>query len=202
MTDYRLAQHRGIFDLLRHGETETKDIFRGRIDDPLSATGRQQMLAATAGRQWDVIVSSPLARCRLFAEDLAWQQGLTAQIEARLSEYDFGDWDGANVAAVMAANQQAVLDFFADPLNNTPPNAEAFADFQARVVAAWNDTVAQFRDRSVLIIAHGGVIMSVLAEVLGLQRMHGKIDVAYASMSRIRLGSDGVQHRLLSHGIG
>ena len=61
-----------FFDLIRHGEPAGGPMFRGSKDDPLSDTGWQQMNAAIRDDdQWDVIITSPLLRCRLFAEQLA-----------------------------------------------------------------------------------------------------------------------------------
>jgi len=57
------------FDLIRHGEPEGGKRYRGTLDDPLSATGWPQMQAAVSEQdQWDAILTSPMARCRPFAE--------------------------------------------------------------------------------------------------------------------------------------
>ena len=70
-----------IVDFMRHGEPEGGEVLRGRVDHPLSKLGWQQMqLAAAPGlvngqsaatSQWTDIISSPLQRCRAFAEKLA-----------------------------------------------------------------------------------------------------------------------------------
>ena len=62
-------------DLLRHGETESGGGFRGSLDDALTARGWAQMRTAVEGGRWDLLVSSPLQRCRAFAEELAQRQG-------------------------------------------------------------------------------------------------------------------------------
>lgn len=190
----------GFIDLLRHGLTETSDIFRGRVEDPLSEIGWQQMSAAVAGRSWDVLISSPLDRCARFATHCANQWAIEAIIEPRFAEYHFGDWDGRRYQDVMAGQEQLVKRFFDDPFACTPPNAEEFADFHQRVLHGWGDVLQKHAGRKVLVITHGGVIMSVLADVFGRKRIHGRIDVDYASMSRIRPGTEGVPHRLVFHG--
>lgn len=195
-----LYKEPGVFTLLRHGETQTKDIFRGRFDDALSDTGEEQMLKAVAGYQWDMIVASPLSRCRHFAQDLARKRQLNVAIDDRLTEYDFGDWDGKVITEVMAQDEQAVVDFFDDPFNHTPPGAESFGAFHDRVIDSWQSVMQQHAESAVLFVTHGGVIMSILADILGLDRIHGRVDVPYASVSRVRLGNDRGRHRLLSHG--
>ena len=59
-----------LIDLVRHGEPVGGIRYRGQMDDPLSHTGWQEMRKAI-GREtpWDAIISSPLLRCRAFAED-------------------------------------------------------------------------------------------------------------------------------------
>ena len=53
-----------LIDIIRHGEPVGGKRYRGQIDDPLSEKGWQQMRDAVAGHNpWDVIISSPLARC-------------------------------------------------------------------------------------------------------------------------------------------
>ena len=205
----------GIFCLLRHGETETKDIFRGRVDDPLGEEGWRQMEHALdnltqgnitstnskcANTPWDLVLSSPLSRCADFAAHFANQQGVEFIVEDDLIEYHFGDWDGKTYGEVMSVHGKEVDQFFADPFSNTPPNGESFAEFHRRVIAAWGRAIEEHRSKSVLIITHGGVIMSVLADIFGVQRIHGCIDVPYASVSRVQIGNEGYPHRLLSHG--
>ena len=56
-------------DLLRHGEPEGGRRYRGAQDDPLSERGWRQMHASgIEGAQLTGVVSSPLRRCRAFAE--------------------------------------------------------------------------------------------------------------------------------------
>jgi len=100
----------------------------------------------------------------------------------------------------MNAESDLVERFFQDPFSCTPPNAERFADFHDRVLNAWESALTSHSGKAVLIVTHGGVIMSVMASVLGLDRLHGRVDVGYASMTRIRPGTDGLPHRLISHG--
>ncbi|MFO8155736.1 MAG: histidine phosphatase family protein, partial [Thiohalospira sp.] len=87
-------------DLLRHGEPEGGRRYRGQSDDPLSATGWQQMQAAVAGATpWQRVISSPLSRCRVFAETLAAERGLPLEVEADFREIGFGEWEGQSPEA-------------------------------------------------------------------------------------------------------
>ena len=58
-------------DLLRHGEPIGGRRYRGHIDDPLSEYGWSEMWHAVSGETpWQQIITSPLRRCREFAEAL------------------------------------------------------------------------------------------------------------------------------------
>ena len=90
-------------DLLRHGETTGGSGFRGSTDDALTDKGWAQMhqaLSDVAG--WDLLISSPLQRCRMFAEQLAAARKVPLRIEADLRELHFGEWEGRNAAEILA----------------------------------------------------------------------------------------------------
>lgn len=190
----------GSLDLLRHGATEGVDIFRGRVEDPLSQTGWEQMRLATQDGYWQRIISSPLGRCREFAVHLGIENGCDVDVDPRLQEYHFGDWDGKRYDEVMNSEEDAVKAFFDDPFSHTPPGGERFKDFNDRVVEGYQFALKCALKENVIVITHGGVILSILAELLGLDRVHGRIDVPYACITTIKPGAKGLPARLLAHG--
>ena len=139
--------------LLRHGICEGGNIFRGHWDSPLSREGHQQMLAACAELQdIDVIISSPLQRCRQVAEELAQQYSNSdLLIEEGLKEINFGDWEGANIDALMESQQSQLEAFWSDPVSNSPPNGETMVDFNQRVCQAWHKYFAAIPTQTNLI---------------------------------------------------
>lgn len=198
MSRTRLTQ----IDLLRHGEPLGGRRYRGQIDDPLSDKGWQQMRAATAGeRPWNAIVSSPLSRCRAFAEELAGQTGLPLSFDARLKEVGFGRWEGRTADQIRADDPDVLFNFKRDPVAYRPEGAEALQDFSARVWAAWDDLLVQHAGGHLLVVAHAGVIRMVLCRVLGLapaQAYH--IQVGSAALARIRVEQQGeLSHAALLH---
>jgi hypothetical protein len=95
-------------DLLRHGEPEGGQKFRGALDDPLSSLGWEQ-LRTTVGdyRDWQAIVSSPLIRCAAFAKELAERLDRPLEIMPDFRELNFGAWEGRTSAEVYAADPLA-----------------------------------------------------------------------------------------------
>ena len=176
-------------DFLRHGEPVGGRKYRGQTDDPLSEKGWSQMRAATAGeRPWSALVTSPLSRCRAFADELAQALGLPVEVDRRLAEVGFGDWEGRTAEQLRQHDPDCILDFKLDPVAKRPRGAEPLAEFHARVVAAYEDIGRIHAGRHVLVVAHAGVIRMALCHALGLpfERAY-RINVGSAGMARIRL---------------
>lgn len=171
-----------MIELMRHGDTGQRS-YRGQIDDPLTDLGWAQLRAAAVGHDWDLVVSSSLQRCAGFARELAGARGVPLQLDPRLVEYHFGDWQGVPIEQIDATDRAALGRFWADPVAHPPPGAETFAQFRARLSAALDDVAAQAQDRRVLVITHGGAIrlLRCVAEGRDFGDMAG-IDVAHASL--------------------
>lgn len=176
------------FDLIRHGETEGGQRYRGWLDDPLSAVGWAQMRAAVDGAcPWQAVVSSPLRRCRAFAEELCANTGLPLAIDDRLKEIGFGDWEGRSADEIERRQPGALLRYYADPLRHTPDGGESLETFSERVAAGWDALCRRHADQSVLLVTHAGVIRMVLVWVLGLPTGNlFRIKVDHAAITRIR----------------
>jgi len=143
--------------LLRHGETVGTARFRGRIDEPLSELGWQQMQQATDSGQWDLIVSSPLCRCLDFARQLAEQRNLPLLVNADWQEMDFGQWEGKTPQVLMQEAPESLERFWTEPDQFTPPDAEPLRDFSHRVKNAWQALRSESFQHA-LVVTHGGPI--------------------------------------------
>ena len=185
-------------DFLRHGEPVGGDVLRGRVDHPLSELGWSQMQKAVAlcsdrkvtpsTPSWTHLISSPLQRCRVFAEHLADLTALELQVADQWQEIDYGDWDGMLLSDWQKEAGPQFKEFRKDMSKLHPPNGEAFLSFRDRVLAAWNE-LADLPDGShVLVVTHGGVLRVVLPTVLGmpLNRSY-PLHIPFASFSRIAL---------------
>jgi alpha-ribazole phosphatase/probable phosphoglycerate mutase len=180
-------------DLMRHGEPVGGRKYRGQIDDELSAKGWAEMWRTVGDcRDWDVIVSSPLARCRAFAEALADKLALPLSLDARCMEIAFGAWEGRTAAEIEQETPGVVAAYKADPLAHRPQGAESVTDFHARVGDAWRELLAAHAGRRVLLVCHAGVIRMTLAHVLGMPPVNAyRIQIAGASVTRIVVDATG-----------
>jgi alpha-ribazole phosphatase/probable phosphoglycerate mutase len=189
-----------VLDLMRHGEPVGGRKYRGQIDDPLSDRGWTQMREAVGeAAPWTRIVSSPLVRCRVFAESLANRHGLPFAFDARLQEVGFGEWEGLSAAEIEAAWPGSLARFKADPIAARPAGAEALDAFHARVAAALEALVAAHAGEHILLIGHAGVMRMALAWALHIPLANAyRIEVASASLTRLRF--DAGRASLVFHG--
>jgi broad specificity phosphatase PhoE len=168
----------GPLYFVRHGETDwnREGRLQGQHDVELNAAGRRQAVACgtilsdllrSVGRQPHAFgyVSSPLSRARetmalmrqALGPDLA-----AVQIDPRLKELSFGDWEGETIAEIRARDPAAIAARERDKWSFEPPHGESYARLSQRV-GAWyaslqEDTVA---------VAHGGTARALMV-VLGL----------------------------------
>ena len=126
----------------------------GRLDvdcedpQPIARRLQEQIPADTP------IIASPLCRARRLAEALTSQ----VQIDARLSEIDFGAWEGKAWDDI----DRVALDRWADDvLHFVPPGGESVAQLQARVIAFAQDLRALDAPR-VAIVSHAGVMRALI----------------------------------------
>jgi len=189
-----------LIDLMRHGEPVGGRRYRGQVDDPLSEKGWAQMRAAVGeAAPWHHVVSSPLLRCREFAETLAARHALPLRLDERLKEVGFGVWEGKSAAEIEAESPGTLMRFKADPVNARPAGAEPLADFHARVAAALDALLAQHAGQHVLLVGHAGVMRMALAWALRIPLEHAyRIEVATASFTRLRFESGHAS--LIFHG--
>lgn len=187
-------------DLMRHGEPVGGRKYRGQIDDPLSEKGWGQMRDTVGdAAPWTRIVSSPLTRCRAFAETLAERHGLPLSLDERLMEVGFGVWEGKSAAEIEADAPGTLARFKADPVNARPAGAEPLAGFHARVAAGLEDLLGQHNGQHVLLVGHAGVIRMAFAWALHIPLEHAyRIEVASASLTRLRF--DDGRASLVFHG--
>lgn len=146
--------------LIRHTRLKASDgICYGRTDLDVADTFDEDALAALAAAPAvEVIVSSPLRRCRKLASYIAAARDLAVESDPRLQEMDFGAWEGRRWSDIPKVELDAWADDF---LNARPHGGESVSMLRART----NDALAEFcaRKRPVLAVTHAGVIKAALS---------------------------------------
>lgn len=101
------------------------------------------------------VVTSPLSRCARLAGVIAAQRGLTLTTDERLTEIDFGTWEGVAWDAVPRDGLDA---WAADLLHARPHGGESVAMLRDRALAAFTHWAGQGGDS--LLVTHHGIIKS------------------------------------------
>ena len=170
--------HRIVF--VRHGQTSynAENRLQGQRDVPLDGKGRAQ--AAAVGRflrghmggemarldAEGAFWASPLRRARRTMELARVAMGLPPrpyQLDARLMELTFGDWEGLTWDAVRARDPAGLRARAADKWRFTPPGGESYAALVERL-RPWLDE----RDGDVFVVAHGGVARALMVILAGV----------------------------------
>lgn len=188
-----------IIDLLRHGEPEGGAMYRGHgTDDPLSASGWQQMRAAIqymlsveqpdAGQcLWDAVVSSPMKRCQAFAEDIAEQFALPLTLVDDLKEAGYGVWEGRVPDEIRASEPEAYRALYRDPVNQRPEGAEPLQAFTHRVIDAFEGVMVAHEGQRVLLVSHAGTMRAIQSQLLRAPLAEQqRIQIPYAGMYQVR----------------
>ncbi len=193
--------------LIRHGIPELQHALMGSTDSPLSESGWQQLKNTFARLdEFDQLVSSPLKRCSAFAKKFTEEEGFQSNlaIKDNWREYHFGDWDGKTITFLQQQYPQQYEQFFTDPYNHTPPNAESLTDFSTRVEEAVKQLHNEYQGKKIVILSHAGVIRTLVAWCLkmdyrtGLQFSNFALDYASITHISIHQGSDQLYPRLIA----
>ncbi len=161
--------------LVRHGETiwHTGNRYAGASDIPLTERGHRQAAAlarwsATAGLS--ALYVSPLTRARSTIAPVEAALHLSAVVDPRLRELDFGQGEGRTAAEMRRELPDAYSAFERDPVTHPLPNGEDPRHAITRARAALVDTVlsAPVTGSSVLVVAHSTLIRLLLCDTLDI----------------------------------
>ncbi|HEY4160603.1 MAG TPA: histidine phosphatase family protein [Candidatus Saccharimonadales bacterium] len=170
------------FYLVRHGETENNRARRlsGWIDTPLTDNGLEpttKVVAKLQGMPIDEMYSSDLGRAFVTAYVVARGLGFSKEIMRlpSLREVNYGV--AANLPSTEAYKLYPRLD---RDTHYVPPEGESLATMQARVLQAVNDVNDTHTSKTILLVAHSGVMAALRASLLGVDFGAHNISEAYA----------------------
>lgn len=158
--------------LVRHGKPELphERMYYGRTDYPLAGEGVTQALALSEmlkDKTFAHAYSSPLSRARetmrLISPDFAGEIICVPE----LREIDLGEWEGKTYDEVRDEWNEIFEARGRDFAHTAPPGGESFADLQKRTVPAFEKILADCPEGDILIVAHGGVIWTIMCHYFG-----------------------------------
>jgi len=181
--------------LIRHGERmgQAEDRYAGSTDVPLTSRGREQAerlatWAVSAGPS--AIWISPLSRTRETAAPSERRTGLTARIDSRLRELDFGRGEGLTASEIKRAFPEDFSAFQSDPVVHYLPGGENPHHAARRAIDCFKEIEIEHPGGRVLVVTHSTLIRLALCELIGvpLSRYRSVFpSIISAALTEIRL---------------
>lgn len=158
--------------LVRHGETNwnVEQRFQGISDQPLNQTGEKQA-ASLAPRlekmAFDAIYSSDLIRVQRTAELALNGNNEAVVLDARLREFDFGEWEGLSWSEAREKHPED-FELWVNDREQNPHGGERISDLVTRIDSFLKELQARYnKEEHILIFAHGGTLAVLVCHLLG-----------------------------------
>ena len=180
-----------MISFVRHGETahNREGRLQGRADLELSARGMDQA-SRLASRFSNAVIAtvftSPLRRAYQTAAAIAAVCGAPVEVDERLIELDYGDWDGRALADVPP---DAWAAWRADP-RFAPPGGESLVAVTARVGDFCGERLAG--DGAVVAVSHVSPIKAAVVWALAVdEHATWRMQLGLATITTIGARPDG-----------
>ncbi len=163
------------FFLMRHGNTideETKKVYKGKLEVPLSKRGLLRMHGAAAflsAFSLDRLYTSTLSRSIDSGRIISAASGIPAETTADFDEVSFGDWEGLSFDEIRERYPQDLPLWLSDPAAHPPPGGESFGDAQKRSMQRLWKIVAEHRGKNIGIVAHAGILRIMIFSLLDIK---------------------------------
>ncbi len=175
--------------LIRHTPVNVKEgIFYGQSDvDPSNTFEKEaEEIKTKLNPQKNMIFySSPLKRCLLLAKKLSPTDPI---IDPQLKELNFGGWELKRWDEV---DQVLLKKWMDDFVHVNPPNGgESYLDLYKRISEFFLELIKE-KQEQIVIVAHAGVIRSIIALVLEMPLNNlFSLEIDYSSISKIIVNFD------------
>jgi broad specificity phosphatase PhoE len=161
----------GFFYFLRHGETEWNAEGRlcGSTDVPLSDVGRAQaqlLAQRLQSIEFDALYSSPLQRALETARLIGAVIKREPMVDRRLSELDYGAWEGSTFDEIRRITPAVYRAWDADPANLAPPGGETGVHLIERVMPFLSDVAQRHPTGNVVVVCHKTVCRLLACHIM------------------------------------
>ena len=159
--------------LIRHGQTAwNKDqVFRGRIEIPLSETGVMQAEALAqrlSGEHISALYCSPLGRASLTAQLIGAPHRISPHSVEELTDFDYGEWSGKSRPEVAQRWPDLLRQWETEPHLVQMPGGETLEEARQRAVGAVRGLLSRHFGSTVAAISHRVITKLLLCDFLGL----------------------------------
>lgn len=162
---------------VRHGQTDwnlAKKMQGGGTEKELNSTGIEQANETRKELEnvkYDIIICSPMYRAKQTAEIINNGKDIQTIIDERIRERKLGELEGHEITDEI---ENKIWDY---DLNYQIPNGENLHDFEKRILDFLEDIKKKYSDKTVLIVAHGGVAKVIKAHLYGMPKSKKLSDI-------------------------
>jgi probable phosphoglycerate mutase len=191
---------------VRHGESEWNATSRmqGQLESDLTERGRAQTevnARVLANLGIEALYASPLERARQSAAIINRYLNLPIRFDARVKEWDCGDWSGHLYEDVQVKWAEEWVAYQADRFHYRGPNCENYPDMIARV-RPFLEELLRHPARSIAVVSHGMIGRVMVSTLLGLDEQ-GTLGFRQPNevLYRVTLAADAtVEHYVAGEG--
>jgi len=182
--------------LIRHGETDDNknQNLCGWSDPCLNDNGRKAAEALASYVKdiaFDLIITSGLRRSEETAAIIRKERKIEHLALEDLRELNFGDFEGSKMKDIKDKQPELYRQLEKDFIHFKFPKGESLKEMNARVIAATNKLLDDYKDKSLAIVAHSGVIRCILAHfITGDINKHWSFRVEHCSISVLEIHQD------------
>jgi alpha-ribazole phosphatase len=163
--------------IVRHGQTlwNLERKYQGHSDIALTEKGLKQAEAVAvrlAAEPVNAVYASDLSRAFKTAECIADKHNLKVGLVPALREIKFGDWEGLTYEEITARWPGLLGKLWSTPDELEIPGGESFHQLKERAFDAIKKIVAAHPEQTVVVVAHGGTIGTILCAILNIHLNH------------------------------
>lgn len=177
--------------LIRHGETDWNKLgkFQGCKDIDLSEEGiiQAKYIAKRINDSFDYLYSSPLKRAVQTAKIIGSNKNVNPTIISEIAEINFGEWEGLTVKEISNNFPQEFKIWRCDKLEGPLCGGDlSIKNASIRAKNAILNVAVKHKDKTILIVAHGGIIKAGLIGIFNWDMtMYHKISLGNTAISEI-----------------
>ncbi len=183
--------------LVRHGETiaNVEEIFSGVTNVELTEKGvfqAQKVVEFLYNEHIERIYTSQLKRALDFARIIQEKTETKIIIDQRLSELDYGDWEGLSKNEIKEKYGLLYQQYEENPISYRPKNSEGINNGLNRILEFWSDLkylMAEENIKRVIVIIHNDIGRLLLCKIKDIPiNRYRDLNLDNGSITKIVLG--------------
>lgn len=158
------------FYYIRHGQTDlnlNRKMQGGQTEKDLNETGikqAQETKKELSEIKYDLIICSPMNRAIQTAKIISEGRDVEFITDERIRERKLGVMEGNDITEEC---EERIWDY---NLNEEIPEGESVKEFEKRILDFLNDIKNKYSDKTILIVAHGGVAKIIKKYLYGMPK--------------------------------